>query len=179
MVFIKYRINTSPMSNNSTHSSMDTLTPISKSGRYVIAIHEYSRANINYDFTCYIYVDKCDGINKIMFFGNRKGENFHEVSFSFSYKNEHIHTFVNFLKKILSREENTHSLHLYIVENDFFNIVNSSMERITFKYISGLEKNNILKPITTYSDNNIMLFDEISLLLQFIIKTDDITIDFV
>jgi hypothetical protein len=87
--------------------------------------------------------------------------------------------FINFLKSILDKNGNTHSLHLYIVENDFFNIINSSLERITFKYISGLEKNNILKSITTYNDNNIMLFDEISLLLQFIIKTDDVMIDFV
>jgi hypothetical protein len=115
-----------------------------------------------------------------MFFGNRKSENFSEISFSFSYRDDvNIYLLVNFLKKILNKKENTHSLHLYIVENDFFNIVNSSLERITFKYISGLEKNNILKPITTYNDNNIMLFDEISLLLQFIIKTNDVTIDFV
>jgi hypothetical protein len=115
-----------------------------------------------------------------MFYGNRKSENFSEISFSFSYSdNVKIYTLVNFLKKILNKQGNTHSLHLYIVENDFFNIINSSLERITFKYISGLEKNNILKPITTYNDNNIMLFDEIGLLLQFIIKTDDVMIDFV
>jgi len=79
----------------------------------------------------------------------------------------------------LRKEGNTHSLHLYIVENDFFNIINTSLERITFKYISGLEKNNILKPITTYNDNNIMLFDEVKTLLHFIINTDDVMIDFV
>jgi hypothetical protein len=115
-----------------------------------------------------------------MFYGNRKSENFSEISFSFSYSdNVNIYTLVNFLKKILNKKGNTHSLHLYIVENDFFNIINSSLERITFKYINGLEKNNILKSITTYNDNNIMLFDEIGLLLQFIIKTDDVMIDFV
>jgi hypothetical protein len=79
----------------------------------------------------------------------------------------------------LRKEGNTHSLHLYIVENDFFNIINTSLGRITFKYISGLEKNNILKPITTYNDNNIMLFDEVKTLLHFIINTDDVMIDFV
>jgi len=155
-----------------------TLTPMSKNGRYIIAIHEYSRASINNDFTCYIYVEKCcDNIKKIIFYGNRKGENFHEINFSFSYNYEYIYIFINFLKQLLSKEGNTHSLHLYIVENDFFNITNSSLERITYKYINGLEKNNILKPITTYNDNNIMLFDEINLLLQFIIKTEDVTID--
>lgn len=169
------------MSENSVStSSTSTLTPITKNGRYVIAIHEYSCASINYDFTCYIYVEKCDdNIKKIIFYGNRRGENFHEINFSFSYRNENIYMFINFLKSILDKNGNTHSLHLYIVENDFFNIINSSLERITFKYISGLEKNNILKSITTYNDNNIMLFDEISLLLQFIIKTDDVMIDFV
>jgi hypothetical protein len=155
-----------------------TLTPMSKSGRYVIAIHEYSRASVNNDFTCYIYTEKfCDNIKKIIFYGNRSGENFHEINFSFSYNNEYIYTFVNFLKKLLNKEENTHSLHLYIVENDFFNITNSSLERISYKYINGLEKNNILKAITTYNDNNIMLFDEIKMLLHFIINTDNVTID--
>jgi hypothetical protein len=44
-----------------------TLTSMSKSGRYIIAIHEYSRASISYDFTCYIYTEKCDdNIKKIM-----------------------------------------------------------------------------------------------------------------
>jgi hypothetical protein len=158
---------------------------MTKSSRYIIAIHEYSRASVNNDFTCYFYIEKNENENKnntkrVMFFGNRKSENFSEISFSFSYRDDiNIYLLVNFLKKILNKKENTHSLHLYIVENDFFNIVNSSLERITFKYISGLEKNKILKPITTYNDNNIMLFDEISLLLQFIIKTDDVTIDFV
>ena len=164
----------------STSTSTSTLTPMSKSGRYVIAIHEYSRASISHDFTCYIYTEKCDdNIKKIIFYGNRRGENFHEINFSFSYRNENIYMFINFLKSILDKNGNTHSLHLYIVENDFFNIINSSLDRITYKYISGLEKNNILKPITTYNDNNIMLFDEISLLLQFIIKTEDVTIDIV
>ena len=169
------------MSDNSISESMLTLTTMSKSSRYIIAIHEYSRASVNNDFTCYFYVEKCENNTKnVMFFGNRKSENFSEISFSFSYRNNaNIYTLVNFLKKILCKEGNTHSLHLYIVENDFFNIINSSLERITFKYINGLEKNNILKPITTYNDNNIMLFDEISLLLLFIIKTDDVTIDFV
>lgn len=167
------------MSENSVYTS--TLTPMTKSSRYIIAIHEYSRSNTSYDFTCYFYIEKCENNTKrVMFFGNRKSENFSEISFSFSYRdNINIYILVNFLKKILNKKENTHSLHLYIVENDFFNIINSSLERITFKYISGLEKNNILKPITTYNDNNIMLFDEISLLLQFIIKTEDVTIDFV
>lgn len=175
------------MSNNYTSESMLTLTPMSKSSRYIIAIHEYSRASVNNDFTCYFYIEKNENENenenntkRVMFFGNRKSENFSEISFSFSYRDDvNIYLLVNFLKKILNKKENTHSLHLYIVENDFFNIVNSSLERITFKYISGLEKNKILKPITTYNDNNIMLFDEISLLLQFIIKTDDVMIDFV
>jgi hypothetical protein len=155
-----------------------TLTPMSNSGRYIIAIHEYSRASINYDFTCYIYTEKCDdNIKKIIFYGNRKGENFHEINFSFSYNNEYINILISFIKKLLNKEENTHSLHLYVVENDFFNITNSSFERITYKYINGLEKNNILKAITTYNDNNIMLFDEIKMLLQFIINTDNVTID--
>ena len=173
------------MSNIYTSESMLTLTPMSKSSRYIIAIHEYSRESINYDFTCYFYIEKNENENenntkRVMFFGNRKSENFSEISFSFSYRDDvNIYLLVNFLKKILNKKENTHSLHLYIVENDFFNIGNSSLKRITFKYISGLEKNKILKPITTYNDNNIMLFDEISLLLQFIIKTDDVTIDFV
>jgi len=169
------------MFNNSISESMLTLTPMTKSSRYIIAIHEYSCASINCDFTCYFYVEKCENNTKrVMFYGNRKSENFSEISFSFSYSdNVKIYTLVNFLKKILNKQGNTHSLHLYIVENDFFNIINSSLERITFKYISGLEKNNILKPITTYNDNNIMLFDEIGLLLQFIIKTDDVMIDFV
>ena len=175
------------MFNNYTSESMLTLTPMSKSSRYIIAIHEYSRASVNNDFTCYFYIEKNENENenenntkRVMFFGNRKSENFSEISFSFSYLDHvNIYLLVNFLKKILNKKENTHSLHLYIVENDFFNIVNSSLERITFKYISGLEKNNILKPITTYNDNNIMLFDEISLLLLFIIKTDDVMIDFV
>ena len=87
--------------------------------------------------------------------------------------------FINFLKSILYKNGNTHSLHLYIIENDFFNIINSSLGRITFKYISGLDKNNIMKLITTYNDSNIMLFDEIKHLLQFIINTDDVKIDFV
>jgi hypothetical protein len=162
---------------------------MSKSSRYIIAIHEYSRESINYDMTCYFYIEKNENENenenenntkRVMFFGNRKSENFSEISFSFSYSDDvNIDILVNFLKKILNKKENTHSLHLYIVENDFFNIGNSSLKRITFKYISGLEKNKILKPITTYNDNNIMLFDEISLLLQFIIKTDDVTIDFI
>jgi uncharacterized protein YejL (UPF0352 family) len=154
---------------------------MSKSSRYIIAIHEYSRSNTSYDFTCYFYIEKCENNTKrVMFFGNRKSENFSEISFSFSYRDDvNIYILVNFIKKILNKKENTHSLHLYIVENDFFNVINSSIERITFKYISGLEKNNILKPITTYNDNNIMLFDEIRLLLQFIIKTEDVTIDFV
>ena len=167
------------MSENSVYTS--TLTPMTKSSRYIIAIHEYSHASINYDLTCYIYVEKCDdNIKKIIFYGNRRGENFHEINFSFSYRNDgNIYIFVNFLKKILRKEGNTHSLHLYIVENDFFNIINTSLGRITFKYISGLEKNNILKPITTYNDNNIMLFDEIKTLLHFIINTDDVVIDFV
>jgi len=157
-----------------------TLTPTSKSGRYVIAIHEYSRASNNYDFTCYIYVEKCDdNIKKIIFYGNRRGENLHEINFSFSYSNENIYMFINFLKSILDKNGNTYSLHLYIIENDFFNIINSSLGRITFKYISGLEKNNIMKLITTYNDSNIMLFDEIKHLLQFIINTDDVKIDFV
>ena len=165
----------------STTTSTSTLTPMTKSSRYIIAIHEYSRASINYDMTCYFYVEKYENnTKKVIFFVNRKSENFSEISFSFSYRDYgNIYILVNFLKKILSKEGNTHSLHLYIVENDFFNIINSSLERITFKYISGLEKNNILKPITTYNDNNIMLFDEISLLLQFIIKTDDVMIDIV
>ena len=168
------------MSENSVYTSTSTLTPMSKSGRYVIAIHEYSRASISHDFTCYVYTEKCDdNIKKIIFYGNRRGENFHEINFSFSYRNENIYMFINFLKSILDKNGNTYSLHLYIVENDFFNIINSSLERITFKYINGLEKNNILKSITTYNDNNIMLFDEIGLLLQFIIKTDDVMIDFV
>jgi len=169
------------MSNSYTSESMLTLTPMSKSSRYIIAIHEYSRSNTSYDFTCYFYIEKCENNTKrVMFFGNRKSENFSEISFSFSYRDDvNIYILVNFIKKILNKKENTHSLHLYIVENDFFNIINSSIERITFKYISGLEKNNILKPITTYNDNNIMLFDEISLLLQFIIKTDDVMIDIV
>jgi len=155
-----------------------TLTSMSKSGRYIIAIHEYSRASISYDFTCYIYTEKCDdNIKKIIFYGNRKGENFHEINFSFSYNNEYINILISFIKKLLNKEENTHSLHLYVVENDFFNITNSSLERITYKYINGLEKNNILKEITTYNDNNIMLFDEIKMLLQFIINTDNVTID--
>ena len=167
------------MSENSVYTP--TLTPMTKSSRYIIAIHEYSRESINYDLTCYFYIEKCENnTKKVLFFGNRKSENFSEISFSFSYSDDmNIDILVNFLKKILNKKENTHSLHLYIVENDFFNIGNSSLKRITFKYISGLEKNNILKPITTYNDNNIMLFDEISLLLQFIIKTDDVTIDFV
>ena len=169
------------MSEYSVYTS--TLTPMTKSSRYIIAIHEYSRASISYDFTCYFYIEKGENKNntkRVMFFGNRKSENFSEISFSFSYRDDvNIDILVNFLKKILNKDGNTHSLHLYIVENDFFNIANSSLERITFKYISGLEKNNILKPITTYNDNNIMLFDEISLLLQFIIKTDDVTIDIV
>ena len=169
------------MSNNYTSESMLISTPMSKSSRYIIAIHEYSRSSASYDFTCYFYIEKCENNTKrVMFFGNRKSENFSEISFSFSYRdNINIYILVNFLKKILNKKENTHSIHLYIVENDFFNIINSSLKRITFKYISGLEKNNILKPITTYNDNNIMLFDEISLLLQFIIKTEDVTIDFV
>lgn len=167
------------MSENSVYTS--TLTPMSKSSRYIIAIHEYSRSNTSYDFTCYFYIEKCENNTKrVVFFGNRKSENFSEISFSFSYRDDvNIYILVNFIKKIMNKKENTHSLHLYIVENDFFNIINSSLERITFKYISGLEKNNILKPITTYNDNNIMLFDEIRLLLQFIIKTEDVTIDFV
>lgn len=167
------------MSENSVYTS--TLTPMSKSSRYIIAIHEYSRSNTSYDFTCYFYIEKCENNTKrVMFFGNRKSENFSEISFSFSYRDDvNIYILVSFIKKILNKKENTHSLHLYIVENDFFNVINSSLERITFKYINGLEKNNILKPITTYNDNNIMLFDEISLLLQFIIKTEDVTIDFV
>lgn len=171
------------MSENFVYTS--TLTPMTKSSRYIIAIHEYSRASVNNDFTCYFYVEKNENENenntkRVMFFGNRKSENFSEISFSFSYLDHvNINILVNFLKKILNNDGNTHTLHLYIVENDFFNIANSSLERITFKYISGLEKNNILKPITTYNDNNIMLFDEISFLLQFIIKTDDVTIDFV
>jgi uncharacterized protein YejL (UPF0352 family) len=154
---------------------------MSKSSRYIIAIHEYSRSNTSYDFTCYFYIEKCENNTKrVMFFGNRKSENFSEISFSFSYRDDvNIYILVNFIKKILNKKENTHSLHLYIVENDFFNIINSSIERITFKYISGLEKNNILKPITTYNDNNIMLFDDIKMLLQFIITTDDAMIDFV
>ena len=141
----------------------------------------FRSSNTSYDFTCYFYIEKCENNTKrVMFFGNRKSENFSEISFSFSYRDDvNIYILVNFIKKILNKKENTHSLHLYIVENDFFNIINSSIERITFKYISGLEKNNILKPITTYNDNNIMLFDEISLLLQFIIKTDDVMIDIV
>lgn len=175
------------MSGNSVYTSISTLTPITKSSRYIIAIHEYSSSNINYDMTCYFYIEKNKNENenenntkRVMFFGNRKSENFSEISFSFSYSDDiNIDILVNFLKKILCKEGNTHSLHLYIVENDFFNIGNSSLKRITFKYISGLEKNKILKPITTYNDNNIMLFDEISLLLQFIIKTDDVTIDFI
>jgi len=171
------------MSNIYTSESMLTLAPMTKSSRYIIAIHEYSRASVNNDFTCYFYIEENENENntkRVMFFGNRKSENFSEISFSFSYRDDiNIYLLVNFLKKIFNKKENTHSLHLYIVENDFFNIVNSSLERITFKYISGLEKNKILKPITTYNDNNIMLFDEISLLLQFIIKTDDVTIDFV
>jgi len=169
------------MSNSYTSESMLTLTPMSKSSRYIIAIHEYSRASISYDFTCYFYIEKCENNTKrVMFFGNRKSENFSEISFSFSYRDDvNIYILVNFIKKILNKKENTHSLHLYIVENDFFNVINSSLERITFKYINGLEKNNILKPITTYNDNSIMLFDEIRLLLQFIIKTEDVTIDFV
>ena len=168
------------MSENSVYTSTSTLTPMSKIGIYVIAIHEYSRASISHDFTCYVYTEKCDdNIKKIIFYGNRRGENFHEINFSFSYRNENIYMFINFLKSILDKNENMHSLHLYIVENDFFNIINSSLERITFKYISGLEKNNIMKLITTYNDNNIMLFDEIKYLLQFIINTDDVTIDFV
>ena len=68
-------------------------------------------------------------------------------------------------------------MHLYIIENDFLNIINSSLGRITYKYINGLEKNNVMKPITTYNDNNIVLFDEIKFLLQFIINTDDIIVD--
>jgi len=169
------------MSNSYTSESMLTLTPMSKSSRYIIAIHEYSRSNTSYDFTCYFYIEKCENNTKrVMFFGNRKSENFSEISFSFSYRDDvNIYILVNFIKKILNKKENTHSLHLYIVENDFFNVINSSLERITFKYINGLEKNNILKPITTYNDNSIMLFDEIRLLLQFIIKTEDVTIDFV
>lgn len=167
------------MSENSVYTS--TLTPMTKSSRYIIAIHEYSRASINYDLTCYFYIEKCENnTKKVMFFGNRKSENFSEISFSFSYRDDgNIYTLVNIIKKILSKQGNTHSLHLYIVENDYFNITNSSLDRITYKYIDGLERNNILKPITTYNDNNIVLFDEISLLLQFIIKTDDVTIDFV
>lgn len=167
------------MSENSVYTS--TLTPMSKSSRYIIAIHEYSRSNTSYDFTCYFYIEKCENNTKrVMFFGNRKSENFSEISFSFSYRDDvNIYILVSFIKKILNKKENTHSLHLYIVENDFFNVINSSLERITFKYINGLEKNNILKPITTYNDNSIMLFDEIRLLLQFIIKTEDVTIDFV
>jgi hypothetical protein len=154
---------------------------MTKSSRYIIAIHEYSRESINYDLTCYFYIEKYENnTKKIMFFGNRKSENFSEISFSFSYRDDgNIYTLVNFIKKILSKQGNTHSLHLYIVENDFFNIINSSMERITYKYINGLERNNILKPITTYNDNNIMLFDDIKMLLQFIINTDDVMIDFV
>jgi hypothetical protein len=167
------------MSENSVYTS--TLTPMTKSSRYIIAIHEYSSASINCDFTCYFYVEKFENNTKrVMFYGNRKSENFSEINFSFSYRNNgNIYTLVNFLKKILNKKGNTHSLHLYIVENDFFNIQNSSLERVTFKYINGLERNNILKPITTYNDNNIMLFDEIGLLLQFIINTDDVLIDFV
>jgi len=171
------------MSENSVYTSTttSTLTPMTKSSRYIIAIHEYSRASINYDLTCYFYVEKCENnIKKVVFFGNRKSENFSEVSFSFSYLDHvNIDILVNFMKKILNKEGNTHSLHLYIVENDFFNIINCSLGRITFKYINGLERNNILKPITIYNDSNIMLFDEISLLLQFIIKTDDVMIDIV
>jgi hypothetical protein len=34
-----------------------------------------------------------------------------------------------------------------------------------------------MKPITTYNDKNIMLFDEIKFLLQFIINADDVKID--
>jgi hypothetical protein len=75
------------MSENSVYTS--TLTPMTKSSRYIIAIHEYSHASINYDFTCYIYVEKCDdNIKKIIFYGNRRGENFHEINFSFSYRND-------------------------------------------------------------------------------------------
>ena len=167
------------MSENSVYTS--TLTPMTKSSRYIIAIHEYSRESINYDLTCYFYIEKCENnTKKVLFFGNRKSENFSEISFSFSYRDDgNIYILVNFIKKILSKQGNTHSLHLYIVENDFFNIINSSLERITFKYINGLERNNILKPITTYNDNNIMLFDDIKMLLQFIINTDDVMIDFV
>ena len=167
------------MSENSVYTP--TLTPMTKSSRYIIAIHEYSRESINYDLTCYFYIEKCENnTKKVLFFGNRKSENFSEISFSFSYRDDgNIYTLVNFIKKILSKQGNTHSLHLYIVENDFFNIINSSLERITFKYINGLERNNILKPITTYNDNNIMLFDDIKMLLQFIINTDDVMIDFV
>ena len=167
------------MSENSVYTS--TLTPMTKSSRYIIAIHEYSRESINYDLTCYFYIEKCENnTKKVLFFGNRKSENFSEISFSFSYRDDgNIYTLVNFIKKILSKQGNTHSLHLYIVENDYFNITNSSLERITFKYINGLERNNILKPITTYNDNNIMLFDDIKMLLQFIITTDDVMIDFV
>jgi hypothetical protein len=154
---------------------------MTKSSRYIIAIHEYSRESINYDLTCYFYIEKCENnTKKVLFFGNRKSENFSEISFSFSYRDDgNIYTLVNFIKKILSKQGNTHSLHLYIVENDYFNITNSSLDRITYKYINGLERNNILKPITTYNDNNIMLFDDIKMLLQFIINTDDVMIDFV
>lgn len=167
------------MSENSVYTP--TLTPMTKSSRYIIAIHEYSRENINYDLTCYFYIEKCENnTKKVLFFGNRKSENFSEISFSFSYRDDgNIYTLVNFIKKILSKQGNTHSLHLYIVENDYFNITNSSLDRITYKYINGLERNNILKPITTYNDNNIMLFDDIKMLLQFIINTDDVMIDFV
>ena len=167
------------MSENSVYTP--TLTPMTKSSRYIIAIHEYSRESINYDLTCYFYIEKCENnTKKVLFFGNRKSENFSEISFSFSYRDDgNIYTLVNFIKKILSKQGNTHSLHLYIVENDYFNITNSSLDRITYKYINGLERNNILKPITTYNDNNIMLFDDIKMLLQFIINTDDVMIDFV
>ena len=167
------------MSENSVYTH--TLTPMTKSSRYIIAIHEYSRESINYDLTCYFYIEKCENnTKKVLFFGNRKSENFSEISFSFSYRDDgNIYTLVNFIKKILSKQGNTHSLHLYIVENDYLNITNSSLDRITYKYINGLERNNILKPITTYNDNNIMLFDDIKMLLQFIINTDDVMIDFV
>lgn len=152
---------------------------MSKSGRYIIAIHEYSGQNIKYDFTCYLYVEKCENNNrKFIFYGNRNSDNSNEINFSFSYHDDgNIYTLVNFIKKILNKNGNTHSLHLYILENDFLNIINSSLSHITYKYINGLEKNNIMKPITTYNDKNIMLFDEIKFLLQFIINADDVKID--
>ena len=152
---------------------------MSKSARYIVAIHEYSGHNINYDFTCYFYIDRCeDNTKKIIFYGNRNSDSSNEINYSFSYRDDgNIYTLVNFIKKILNKNGNTHSLHLYIIENDFLNIINSSLGRITYKYINGLEKNNVMKPITTYNDNNIVLFDEIKFLLQFIINTDDIIVD--